>query len=93
VEQLQHALDEIYRQQGQSIHHDYQANWQLLDVDMTGLRVARKRHLLGIGLLCRTISPPGTAGGPRPSHETHEEVVVDRLGCLAMSNWSKHYSH
>jgi len=37
VTQLQHALDEIYRQHGQSVHHDYQANFHLLDVDMSGL--------------------------------------------------------
>src|SRR5260221_10460793 len=37
VTQLQHALDEIYRQHTQSFHHDYQANFHLLDVDMSGL--------------------------------------------------------
>src|SRR6266704_3571015 len=28
VTQLQHALDEIYRQHSQSVHHDYQASFQ-----------------------------------------------------------------
>src|SRR5260370_7123702 len=37
VTQLQHALDESYRQHSQSIHHDYQASFHLLDVDMSGL--------------------------------------------------------
>jgi hypothetical protein len=37
VTQLQHALDEIYRQHSQSVHHDYQASFHLLDVDMSGL--------------------------------------------------------
>ena len=37
VTQLQQALDEIYQQHSQSIHHNYQANWLLLDVDMSGM--------------------------------------------------------
>ncbi len=37
VTQLQQALDEIYRQHSQSVHHDYQASFHLLDVDMSGL--------------------------------------------------------
>src|SRR5690348_1310137 len=37
VTQQQHALDEIYRQHSQSVHHDYQASFHLLDVDMSGL--------------------------------------------------------
>jgi hypothetical protein len=37
VGQLYHALDEIYRAHSQGFRHDYQARWQLLDVDMSGL--------------------------------------------------------
>src|SRR5712692_8228265 len=37
VTQLQHALDEIFRQHSHSFHHDYQASLHLLDVDMSGL--------------------------------------------------------
>ena len=37
VLQLQQALDEIFRQHSQSVQHDYQASFQLLDVDMSGL--------------------------------------------------------
>lgn len=30
-------MDVIYRQHSHGYRHDYQANWQLLDVDMSGL--------------------------------------------------------
>jgi len=46
VTQLQHALDEIYQQHSQSVHHDYQANFHLLDVDMSGLPCGRHPPLL-----------------------------------------------
>lgn len=37
VTQLQQALNEIYRHQSQSMYHDYQAAFLLLDVGMSGL--------------------------------------------------------
>ena len=37
VGQLRQALDEIYRSHSQGFQHDYQARWQLLDVDLTGM--------------------------------------------------------
>jgi hypothetical protein len=37
VGQLRQALDEIYRSHSQGFRHDYQARWQLLDVDLTGM--------------------------------------------------------
>jgi hypothetical protein len=68
VGQMQHALEVIYRQHSRGYQHDYQAGFQLLDVDMSGLpcgpKVAFARHRL----LCRTIPPPGTASGSRPGH-------------------------
>ena len=46
VEQMQHALDVIYRQHSRGYHHDYQARFQLLDVDMSGLPCGRHPRLL-----------------------------------------------
>src|SRR6266571_9176511 len=34
VEQMQHAMDCIYRQRSQGFGHDYQTSFQVLDVDM-----------------------------------------------------------
>jgi len=68
VEQMQHALDVIYRQHSRGYHHDYQARFQLLDVDMSGLPCGPKAAFARHRLLCRTIPPPGTASGPRAGH-------------------------
>jgi len=37
VEQMEQAMDTIYRQQSQGYQHDYQAEYQVLDVDMSGM--------------------------------------------------------
>jgi hypothetical protein len=37
VAQRQHALDEIYQAHSQGLRHDYQAGYQWLDVDRSGL--------------------------------------------------------
>src|SRR5207244_9782609 len=37
VEQMEQAMDTIYRQHSQGFQHDYQASFQVLDVDMSGL--------------------------------------------------------
>ena len=45
VEQMEYALDTIYRQHSQGYQHDYQADYQVLDVDMSGLPVGPKQRL------------------------------------------------
>src|SRR6266487_5687434 len=55
VTQLQQALDEIYRAHSRSVHQDYQASYQLLDVDMSGLPCGRHPPLLP-----RRATLPGT---------------------------------
>src|SRR5947209_6511557 len=37
VKQMEQAIDIIYRQHSQSYRHPYAADWQLLDVDMSGM--------------------------------------------------------
>jgi hypothetical protein len=37
VNQMQDAMDRIYQQHNQGYRHDFQAGFQLLDVDMSGL--------------------------------------------------------
>jgi hypothetical protein len=68
VTQLQHALDEIYRQHSQSVQQDYQANFHLLDVDMSGLPCGPKAAFARHRLLCRALAPPRAASGPRAGH-------------------------
>ena len=47
VEQMEEAMDTIYRQQSQGYQHDYQASLQVLDVDMSGLPCGPKAAFAG----------------------------------------------
>src|SRR5258708_26271008 len=78
VTQLQHALDEIYRQHSQSVQHDYQASFQLLDVDMSGLPCGPKAAFATKGYFAGQYHRRGRKLG-RVLATQYEEVVVDRL--------------
>jgi len=78
VTQLQQALDEIYQQQGQSLHHDYQASFLLLDVDMSGLPCGPKAAFATKGYFAGLYHRRGRQMG-RVLATQYEEVVVDRL--------------
>lgn len=36
VQQMEQAIDDLFRQHSQAAYHDYQTDWQVLDVDMSG---------------------------------------------------------
>jgi Transposase DDE domain group 1 len=78
VTQLQQALDEIYRQHGQSVQHDYQASFLLLDVDMSGLPCGPKAVFATKGYFAGLYHRRGRQVG-RVLATQYEEVVVDRL--------------
>src|SRR5690242_4926468 len=78
VTQLQHALDEIYREHSQSVRHDYQASFQLLDVDMSGLPCGPKAAFATKGYFAGQYHRRGRQVG-RVLATKYEEVVVDRL--------------
>ncbi len=78
VTQLQHALDEIFRQHSQSVHHDYQASFHLLDVDMSGLPCGPKAAFATKGYFAGQYHRRGRQVG-RVLATQYEEVVVDRL--------------
>jgi Transposase DDE domain group 1 len=78
VTQLQHALDEIYRQHSQSFHHDYEASLHLLDVDMSGLPCGPKAAFATKGYFAEQYHRRGRQLG-RVLATQYEEVVVDRL--------------
>ncbi len=44
VKQMEQAIDSMYRQHSQGYQHDYQASFQVLDVDMSGLPYPRDTH-------------------------------------------------
>ncbi len=65
-------LDLIYRQHSRGYQHDYEAGFQLLDVDMSGLPCGPKAAFAG------QYHRRGRQLGRRLSTQ-YEEVVVDRL--------------
>jgi Transposase DDE domain group 1 len=78
VVQLQQALDEIYRSHSQGFHHDYQARFQLLDVDLTGMPCGPKAAFATRGYFAGLYHCRGRQLG-RVLATHYEEVVVDQL--------------
>ena len=78
VTQLQQGLDEIYREHSQSLHHDYQARFHLLDGDMSGLPCGPKAAFATKGYFAGQYHRRGRQVG-RVLATQYEEVVVDRL--------------
>jgi hypothetical protein len=78
VEQLRQALDEIYRSHSQGFRHDYQASFQLLDVDLTGMPCGPKAAFATKGYFAGLYHRRGRQLG-RVLATRYEEVVVDQL--------------
>ena len=79
VTQMEQACDEIYRQQSRAMHHDYQQDWQILDVDLSGWLCGKKAAFATKGYFAHT--PRNRRGRQlgRVLATRYEEVVVDRL--------------
>jgi hypothetical protein len=78
VTQLEVALDAIYRQQSQGYRHDYSRQWQILDVDMSGLPCGKKAALATPGYFAKQRNRRGRQLG-RVLATRYHEIVVDRL--------------
>ncbi len=78
VEQMQQALDQIYRQHSHGFAHDYQADYQLLDVDMSGLPCGPKAAFATKGYFAKQRNRRGRQLG-RVLASRYGEIVVDRL--------------
>src|SRR5256884_7751460 len=78
VSQMEQALDMIYRQHSQGYHHDYQASFQVLDVDMSGMPCGKKAAFASKGYFAKQRNRRGRQLG-RVLASRYEEVVVDRL--------------
>ncbi len=78
VEQMEQAMDMIYRQHSQGSQHDYQAGYQLLDVDMSGLPCGPKAAFATKGYFAKQRNRRGRQLG-RVLASRYQEVVVDRL--------------
>jgi hypothetical protein len=78
VAQLQAGLDRVYRRNGQGYHHDYQQEWQLLDVDMTGRPCGKKAAFATKGYFAKQRNRRGRQEGYLiASH--YQEIVAKQL--------------
>ncbi len=78
VAQMEQAMDTIYRQHSQGYQHDYQASYQVLDVDMSGMPCGPKAAFASKGYFAKQRNRRGRQLG-RVLASRYEEVVVDRL--------------
>ena len=78
VEQMEQALDTIYRQHSQGYGHDYQSSYQVLDVDMSGMPCGPKAAFATKGYFAKQRNRCGRQLG-RVLASRYQEVVVDRL--------------
>ena len=78
VNQLRRALKAILHAHGRSSRHDYEHQWQLLDLDMTGLPSGRKGEGVTKGYFAHTRNRRGRQLG-RVLATHYNEIVVDRL--------------
>jgi hypothetical protein len=78
VKQMEQAYDTIYQQHSQGYRHNYAADWQVLDVDMTGLPCGPKAAFATKGYFAKQPNRRGRQVG-RVLASRYEEIVVERL--------------
>jgi hypothetical protein len=78
VTQMEAAVDLIYRRHSHGYRHDYARDWQLLDVDMSGMPCGKKAALATPGYFAKQRNRRGRQLGRVLATRSHE-IVVDRL--------------
>jgi len=78
VGQLEAAWTTIYRQHSQGYRHPYLTDWQVLDVDMSGMPCGKKAALATAGYFAKQRNRRGRQLG-RVMATQYREIVVDRL--------------
>ncbi len=78
VQQMQQALDTIYRRHSQGYRHDDARDWQILDADMTGMPCGPKAAFATQGSFAKQRNRRGRQVG-RVLATQYDEVVVDQL--------------
>lgn len=79
VAQMEEAMNQIYRQHSQAFHHNYQQDWQILDVDLSGWLCGQQAAFATKGYFAQ--APRNRRGRQlgRVLASQYQEVVVDRL--------------
>ncbi len=78
VKEMRTAVKAILKQHGQSYRHDYEAKWQLLDVDVTGMPAGRLGQGVTKGYFAKQKNRRGRQLG-RVLATWYEEIIVDQL--------------
>lgn len=78
VDELRQAVQSLIRQHSQSYAHDYQAQWQILDIDITGLPAGRLGEGVTKGYFASRKNRRGRQLG-RVIASVYDEIIVDRL--------------
>ena len=78
VTQMEQAMDTIYRQQSQGYRHPYRQQYQLLDVDMSGMPCGPKAAFASKGYFAKQRNRRGRQLG-RVLATHYAEVITDRL--------------
>ena len=78
VEQMQQAFKYIFRQHSASYRHDYEHDWQVLDVDLSGLPSGPTAALATKGFFGSSPTHRGRQLG-RVYASGYEEILVDEL--------------
>jgi hypothetical protein len=78
VSQIHQAVEKIFRRHSQTYRHDYQLDWQVLDVDMTGRPCGKKAQFASKGYFAKQRNRRGRQAG-YVIGSWYEEIVVERL--------------
>jgi hypothetical protein len=78
VKQMEQAMEQSYRRYSQGYRHDYHREYQILDVDLTGLPCGKKAALATKGYFAGARNRRGRQLG-RVLATRYGEVVVDQL--------------
>jgi hypothetical protein len=78
VEQMQRAMDAIYRRHSRGYRHDYDQSLQVLDADMSGMPCGKKAAFATKGYFAHQRNRRGRQLG-RVVATRYDEIVVDRL--------------
>lgn len=87
VQQMRCAGQEIYRAHSQSFRHDYDQQWQLLDVDMSGMPAGRQGEGVTKGFFS---GQPGRRGGSWVASRPRCMMKSSLIDCtVARPNWKR----
>jgi hypothetical protein len=78
VQQMEQALDRLYRQHSPAYRHDYQAAWQVADVDISGMPCGPKAAIATKGYFAKQRNRRGRQLG-RVLASRYGDIVVDRV--------------